>query len=425
MKKAFALIGILFVVLIGLIYWSASSTSEKFTTCEIKNISDLRATNFREHDSVLVAISTLYKANQLKELIQGENYREAWSTPIKVPIVFLDTLKGGMEVLEEGGGKQTHSLKIKASDGTVYSLRSVNKDPQKLIPEVATRLGLENIIIDGISGQHPLGAILAAELASKAGIMHTHPKIVFVPRQKKLGKFNEKFGNRLFLLEYETKGEKNWTPFENVREIIDTDNLQELKLKKEKEVVVDKEALIKVRLFDILIGDWDRHSEQWGWIMKEENSKLTAIPLAGDRDNAFFKMGGLVPNILTNKNIKPLIRPYEKDIDYMPGLVYPFDRYFLLNTPKEVYLEQARILQDRLTNEAIEDAFRVWPKAIIELNKEEITAKLKARRDNLVQHATDFHQTIQEKGGLNEKLKGSEDLDLPEALLRCFDCDQS
>lgn len=422
MKKLLAFIGILFMVLIGLIYWSTSSTNKKFTTAEIKNIQDLTSTNFREHDSVLVAVSTLYQANGLKNFIQGENYREAWSTPIRVPIVFLDTLKGGMEIVEEGGGKQTHSLKIKSGDGTLYSLRSVNKDPHKLVPEIATKLGLENIIIDGISGQHPLGAILAAALAEKANILHTHPEIVFLPRQEKLGNFNEKFGNRLFLLEYETEGEKNWTKFEHVLEIIDTDDLQELKLKRNKEITVDKEALIKVRLFDILIGDWDRHAEQWGWIIIRDKNGLTAHPLPGDRDNAFFKMGGLVPNILTNKNIKPLIRPFKEEVDHMPGLIYPFDRYFLLNTPKEVYIDQARELQVALTNEAIEEAFKVWPPQIAELNQKEIMTKIKARRDNLIELALDFHRTIQEKGGLQENLKGSEDLKLPESLLKCFDC---
>lgn len=60
----------------------------------------------------------------------------------------------------------------------------MNKDPEPLIPEVAKNLGLENIITDGISGQHPFGAILAAALADKAGVLHTHPVMYFVPKQK-------------------------------------------------------------------------------------------------------------------------------------------------------------------------------------------------------------------------------------------------
>ena len=80
--------------------------------------------------------------------MQGSNYRDAWSEKVKFPIVFLDTLYGGMEIIKEGGGKQTHSLKLRAKNDILYTLRSVTKDPGKLIPEIAEDLGLENIIVD-------------------------------------------------------------------------------------------------------------------------------------------------------------------------------------------------------------------------------------------------------------------------------------
>ena len=422
MKKILAFVAILFIIFIALVYWSVSSTDKDFETCEIKNYEDLEKVNFREHDSVLVAPSSLYEGNILKDFMQGKNYRQAWSTPVKVPIAFLDTLKGGMEIKKEGGGKQTHSLKLKSKGGIIYSLRSVTKDPEKLIPEVAEDLGLENIIVDGISAQHPFGAILAARLSDIAGVLHTHPTMYFIPKQEALGPYNEKYGNRLFLLEYETESEKNWTSFNKVEEIVETKDLQELKQEKGDQLSIDRPALVKARLFDLLIGDWDRHAEQWGWVLLKENKKLKAIPLAGDRDNAFFNLSGIIPSILTNENIEPLVRPFEKEIDYMPGLVYPFDRYFLLDTPKEVYIDQARQLQNSLTDQAIEEAFEVWPKQIAKLDKNEISLKIKSRRDQLVEYAEAFHSLIQEKGKLAKPLKGSEDAEIDNTMIPCFEC---
>lgn len=422
MKKILACVAILFIIFIALVYWSVSSTDKDFETCEIKNYEDLEKVNFREHDSVLVAPSILYEGNILKDFMQGKNYRQAWSTPVKVPIAFLDTLKGGMEIKKEGGGKQTHSLKLKSKGGIIYSLRSVTKDPEKLIPEVAEDLGLENIIVDGISAQHPFGAILAARLSDIAGVLHTHPTMYFIPKQEALGPYNEKYGNRLFLLEYETESEKNWTSFNKVEEIVETKDLQELKQEKGDQLSIDRPALVKARLFDLLIGDWDRHAEQWGWVLLKENKKLKAIPLAGDRDNAFFNLSGIIPSILTNENIEPLVRPFEKEIDYMPGLVYPFDRYFLLDTPKEVYIDQARQLQNSLTDQAIEEAFEVWPKQIAKLDKNEISLKIKSRRDQLGEYAEAFHSLIQEKGKLAKPLKGSEDAEIDNTMIPCFEC---
>ena len=423
MKKLLWLAFILLIGFIGLIYFSVSTTDKEFETANIKGYEDLENINFRKHDSVLVAASSLYEANELKEMMQGENYREAWTTPIKVPVLFLDTLHGGMEIVKEGGGTQTQSLRLKDEEGFLYYLRSVNKDPSTHVPDFARSLGLENIVIDAISASHPYGAILAASLSEKAGVLHTHPKVVFVPKQEFLGKeYNQKYGNRLFLLEYETESRKNWTDYDNVQEIVDPKNLQELKEENAERVSIDKNAFVRARLFDMLIGDWDRHAKQWGWVVQKKGDKFKAIPVAGDRDNAFFNLGGVIPGIISNKNIEPEVRPFEKEISHMPGLVYPNDVFFLTNTPVEIFTTEAKKLQNLLKDDAIADAFKVWPKKIAEQNRKEITEKIKSRRDNLVEYAKEFHRIINEKELLNKPLKGSEDIKISPELMKCFEC---
>jgi hypothetical protein len=423
MKKLFWLILIFIIIFIGLTYISVSSTDKEFDTANIQGFKDLKDINFREQDSVMVKASNLYESNELKNLMQGENYREAWETPVKVPVLFLDSLNGGMEIVEEGGGTQTHSLRLKDKAGFLYSLRSVNKDPSTHVPEIAQSLGLENIVIDAISASHPYGALLAASLSEKAGILHTNPKVVFIPKQNVLGaQYNEKYGNRLFLLEYETEGEKNWSRYEKVKEIVDTKNLQIAKQEHPKRISIDKGAFIRARLFDMLIGDWDRHAKQWGWVLQKKGDKLKAIPVAGDRDNAFFNLEGIIPGILSNKNIQPKVRSFEKDIDYMPGLVYPNDVYFLSDTSVELFIREAKKLQELMSDEAIADALEVWPKEIKDLHGEEIAKKISSRREDLVAYAKEFHRIITEKEKLSEPLKGSEDLEISPAMMKCFEC---
>ena len=354
--------------------------------------------------------------------MQGGNYREAWSTPIKVPVAFLDTLKGGMKIIKEGGGKQTHSLRLKADNDVVYTLRSINKDPKPLVPEFARTLGIENIVIDGVSAQHPYAAIVVAALAEEIDVLHTDPQVVFVPEQSSLGKYNNKYGNRLYLLEYETKGKKNWTTYKDVDKIIDTDNLQKLEMKHEDKVSIDKRALVRACLFDLLIGDWDRHAKQWGWVVQKKEDHYYAIPLPGDRDNAFFKISGLVPTIITNQNITPELRPFQKEIDYLPGLVMPFDVYFLRSVPLEIFIEEAEFIQLQLTNESIDKALKVWPSSFYDLDGKEIATKIKIRRNDLKDYAKRFKEVLDEKEVLREPLKGSEDVELSENLTKCFDC---
>ncbi len=421
-KKLFILIIIGLIIFIGLTYWSTSSTDKTFKKSELINFDNVDAVDFSTIDTVLVAASALYKADDIKLLFQGEQYRKAWATPIKAPVLFLDSLFGGVKITKEGGGKQTHSLKLKTKNNTELTLRSINKDPEQLIPELAKTLGLENIIVDGISAQHPYGVILAAQLANKADIINTKPKVVFVPKQRQLGQYNDKYGNRLFLLEYETEGETNWTALQNVISLIDTDDLQELKLKHPNTVSINKPALIRARLFDLIIGDWDRHTKQWGWAIQYINEQYIANPIAGDRDNAFINLEGIIPTLLSNENIVKELRPFDNEIDFMPGLVYPFDQYFLLNTDVSMFIEQAQKLQLLLNDSVLEDALSVWPKQISDIDGEEIINKIKSRRDNLVGYSKAFKTSIDKKGKLQENLKGSEDLNIPLKLKACFEC---
>ena len=338
-------------------------------------------------------------------------------------MVYLDSLNGGLKIVKEGGGTQTHSLRLQSKDGILYSLRSINKDPESHVPDLAKKLGLENIIIDGISAQHPYGAVAAAYLSDLAGVLHTHPQPMFIPKQPFLEEFNEKFGNRIFLLEYETKSEVNWTPYNNVVNIIETDDLQELKMQMGNGLFIDKQALVRARLFDLLIGDWDRHSKQWGWVLQESEQGYKAIPLPGDRDIAFFKINGVIPAIISNKNITPMVRPFEKEIDHLSGLVYPFDVYFLRGTPEEIYIEEAKNLQQAFTEENIRGALKkAWAPSLYDLDGEEIITKMIQRKNDLQNYAIEFRKIIEARELITAPLKGSEDIKFSPRQLECFEC---
>ena len=425
MKKILGIILIVILLFVILMYWSLNTKPKNIRTSNLVNISNIESINFKEHDSVVITATNQYKGNDLKRFMQGEHYREAWSTPIKVPIVFLDTLFGGVQVKKEGGGRQTESLKLMAKNGIYYTLRSIDKNPEPLIPDIAKTLKLENIIIDGVSAQHPYSAIVVAQLAESAKILHTYPRLVFVPKQSTLEDYNEKFGNRLFLLEYETESKINWTHYGNVVEIIDTDELQKLKKIHGKFLQIDQNALVRARLFDLIIGDWDRHAKQWGWVIQSQGEYLNAIPLPVDRDNAFFHLGGIIPTMIANKNLNPEIRPFEEEIDYLPGLVQTFDVYFLQNIPESVFVIEATALQNFLSDEKIDKALHTWPKEIYDLNGPAIAEKLKSRRNDILDYAKEFKKVLDEKPLINKPLQGSEDLDLDKELFECFGCNES
>ncbi|MEB8346150.1 hypothetical protein OO010_08830 [Flavobacteriaceae bacterium KMM 6898] len=422
MRKFIIIGSTLLLVFIVLVYLSVSETEDSFRTCEVLDITDLDKIKFGEFDSVTVAANILYEASTLKEIMQGEQYRDAWAAPITVPIAFLDTLRGGLKVIEQGGGKQTHSLELEDKRGIRYTLRSLSKDPEKLVPEIAKSLGLENIVVDGVSAQHPYAALVVAKLSDAVEIIHTHPKLMFVPKQKSLGNLNNKYGNRLYFFEYESKGKVNWTNLQGIKEIIDTDNLIELKSEKGKFVTIDQNALIRARLFDLLIGDWDRHPKQWGWAIRENDGNFIAFPVPTDRDNAFFKLGGVIPSLVANDISHPKVQNFEKEIQFLPGLVTEFDEYFLREASLEQFIHEANRLRELMNDSKIESSFDSWAKPIDSINGPEIREKIRARRENLVVTAQSFYEILQKRPKKDIVLKGAEEFQLSGMLAKCFDC---
>ncbi|NJW52592.1 hypothetical protein [Salinimicrobium oceani] len=418
MKKFLLFLVTCLLLFLGLTYWSLAIGPSEIEISRVISPEVNSEEDYRNLELVEVAPTNQYHPNRLKSFMQGVNYRKAWETPVKAQVFFLDSFA----IVKEGGGNQTRSLEIKGPDSIVYSLRSINKDPAPLIPRVAKILGLENIIIDGVSAQHPYGALLAASLSEAVGILYTHPRIVFVPEHPALGTFSRAYANRLYLLEYETEGAVNWTSYEHVLKIVETDDLQELKAELGAKLQIDEQMLVKARLFDILIGDWDRHAKQWGWVLQQQENSIRAIPLPGDRDNAFFRIDGVLPTLITNELVQPMVRPFEKDIDHIPGYVYPFDRYFLKSVPEEVFVEEAIRLKNELTDEKIRNAIAQWPAGAARLNGDEIFKKLKHRRDDLPKYAREFSKEIKNSKRDEKPLKGSEDLQLPAPLQKCFQC---
>src|SRR5688572_1067066 len=54
-------------------------------------------------DSVSIAAGPGYAAGGLRRALLGDNYRDEWTTPIKVPVLNLGTFAGGLTPTRLGG----------------------------------------------------------------------------------------------------------------------------------------------------------------------------------------------------------------------------------------------------------------------------------------------------------------------------------
>ncbi|HEV2018196.1 MAG TPA: hypothetical protein VGQ98_07810, partial [Gemmatimonadaceae bacterium] len=53
-------------------------------------------------DSVVVVPGEIYKAGSFHRALLGSNYRDEWTTPIKVPVLNLRTFHGGLKPTKKG-----------------------------------------------------------------------------------------------------------------------------------------------------------------------------------------------------------------------------------------------------------------------------------------------------------------------------------
>src|ERR1700704_6828265 len=86
-----------------------------------------------QHDTIQ-APGPQYRAGGWRPLLLGKEYRSLWATPVTVPVLDLRTFAGGLRPISKGGGQQTKSLRLAATDGREFFFRSVDKDPAAVLP---------------------------------------------------------------------------------------------------------------------------------------------------------------------------------------------------------------------------------------------------------------------------------------------------
>jgi hypothetical protein len=348
-------------------------------------------------ETVRVKASDLYHASALKQKLFGANYRDEWATEIEVPVIRIGEEKGGLKPLQKGGGMQTLSLRLEDKSGHEYVLRSIEKYPENAVPEMFRKTFAQDVVQDQISAAHPYAALVIAGLADASEIYHTNPKLVYIPDDPKLGEYRHEFANRLALFEERPAGD--WSSeayFGNSKKIINTSKVIE-KLQKDNDNQVDQQFVLKSRLFDLVIGDWDRHDDQWRWATFESKKKELYRPIPRDRDQAFFVNDGMVSKMWSRKWTLPKFEGFDEYINWPSGFSFNaryFDRSFLNGLSKDDWIRSAHDLQKNLTDSAIEKSIQSWPDEIYKIHGDRIIRHIKARRDNLLESTLSHYKFL-------------------------------
>ena len=107
-------------------------------------------------DSIQVAIAPNYdNVSGLHRVLFGESYRKLWAAPVTLKVFYLSKEKGGLTILQQGGGLQTRSLRLRDTSGQEWVLRTIQKYPERALPKNLRATVTKDILQDQVVTSHP------------------------------------------------------------------------------------------------------------------------------------------------------------------------------------------------------------------------------------------------------------------------------
>lgn len=363
-------------------------------TCSNSNgqIGDIQLDNIQNRKYIKVVANPELKGNGLKNILIGKNYRKEWTAAVNVPVLDFSKDFGGLKPVKAGGGKQTRSLELKDAAGREWALRSVRKFPEQGMDSLLEGTIAESLVSDGISASYPFAVLSVGTIAKAAGIPYFPNTLVYIPDDPALGEHREVYKNLLAFLELRTIDNDPEKKTDGTEEIVP-------ELLKKPDLRVDERAVLRARILDNFIMDFDRHDGQWDWAKKDSAGLKYLYPIPKDRDQAYFDADGLIPWIVSGRAPMGPIQGLQEDTRDILTFNYSqrdFDRFFLTGIDEMVWREEIDKFLRSITDEVIDEALSRQPEEVRKHAAGDIASILKSKRSSLKQDLLDYYQFLSE-----------------------------
>ena len=363
-----------------------------FTTVQKpEDTTALRVVEFTFKDTVVISASDQYKnPSGFRKTFLGSNYRKEWSEPVAMKVFNIRTEKGGLTVKSLGGGKQTKSLKLTDKNGKEWALRGLDKDPEQALPANLRGTFAQDILQDMISASHPYGSLTVSPINEALGIVAGKPELFFVPDDPALGIYQKIFANTVVTLEDRDPTPDN-TDTKSTNTVLN-------KMYDDNDHHVQQKEVLTARLVDMLIGDFDRHADQWKWGVADTGKGKLYYPVPRDRDQAYFNSDGILAKLISVFAI-PYLHGFKENfvqINKFNEVAKDFDRSFLNNLSEKDWSDQLDYFQATITDDVIKKAIKRLPPEIYKMDSAFLVRKLISRRDGIKKAGMKYYRFLSE-----------------------------
>ncbi len=351
-------------------------------------------------DSVAIVPGPHHDAGSFGRFVFGQHYRDLWTTRLTLPVLSLDTFATGLRPLRRGGSHQTLSLHLQGADGRHFVFRSVQKDASLGLPVELRGTYVDRIAQDLLNAALFGGPLIVASLLDATGVLHVTPQLVVMPDDPRLGEFRADFAGMLGLLEERPQGpadDDDDAAFAGAQSVVSSEKLFE-HITSDGDEQVDARVFLAARLFDVFVGDWDRHPDQWRWARFGGDAKDRWYPIPRDRDWAFARLDGLMWGLVRTAYPWPQFVNFERiypDLVWLTWTGRRLDRRLLSGLERPVWDSVALALRDQMSDEVIDRAIDRLPGSLArDVGIVKLRASMRARRDSLPAAARAFYAVL-------------------------------
>jgi hypothetical protein len=333
---------------------------------------------FPEYDSV----------SKIQRYFLGNNYRKEWAAAVDFKVLNIRKQLGDFNVKNFGGGKETQTLQLTDGNNKDWLLRTINKDPQRSLPDNLRGSISEDMVLDLISSLHPYSALAIPPLANAINVPVANPTYYYVPDDPAFGLYQSKFANKIAMLEIHDASindENTKSTAKIINKMIDDNDDR-----------IDEQEVLRARLLDMLVGDWDRYFDQFRWGTLDTGKGKLYYTIPRDRDHAFYYSDGLVMRIASSR-ILPYLKGFTTNIKHIKWLNWQardFDRFFLPQLDENDWKQALDSFKQKETDSVLMAAVKRFPPKVYKMDSATIFDKLKSRRDQLPEKGLHYYKYL-------------------------------
>jgi hypothetical protein len=227
-----------------------------------------------------------FQSGTLRKAIIGPLWRDAWVTEIQAEGFDLLREREGLKLERRTGDSASFRLRLKGTDGARYMFRTLQRSPGNIFPSEVLNGFTPAVLNELVAGTYPFADLVTRGLASAIDVPCPDVRMVALTRADASIALPADGSARLgmFFQEFSAQPTETLLNTRSVEKLVASNGLE----------TIDAPEVLKVRLFDFILGSWNEGSATWRWSPVQRGEMRLWKPVVSSHPLAFSRFGGAI-----------------------------------------------------------------------------------------------------------------------------------